>query len=129
MVTACGLQNGGLMNTCYPFNLPLIPEDQAPRNIALTISGTITKSGGGPAVDASVQLKQDGSPVGSPVLTGADGQYAISNAAAGTYTITVSLHGYEFGTIPDFTVSGDGKYWKSLGSKSSHETPKLWFEE
>jgi 3-hydroxymyristoyl/3-hydroxydecanoyl-(acyl carrier protein) dehydratase len=74
-----------------------------------TISGTITTdSPGGPASGASVQLKQNGADVGSPVITGADGTYTISNVLPGTnYMIEVFLDGYYpmGGSLADVTTA------------------------
>jgi formylglycine-generating enzyme required for sulfatase activity len=72
-----------------------------------TISGTIsTDNPGGPAVNAQVQLKQNGSSAGSPVLTGINGTYTINGVSAGFYSIEVSLSGYTPGATGDFAVSG-----------------------
>jgi formylglycine-generating enzyme required for sulfatase activity len=72
-----------------------------------TVSGTITTDNpGGPAVNAQVQLKQNGSSAGSPVLTGTNGTYTITGVSAGFYNIEVSLSGYTPGATGDFAVSG-----------------------
>jgi formylglycine-generating enzyme required for sulfatase activity len=72
-----------------------------------TVSGTITTDNpGGPAVSAQVQLKQNGSSTGSPVLTGTNGTYTITGVSAGFYNIEVSLTDYITGATGDFAVSG-----------------------
>jgi hypothetical protein len=60
-----------------------------------TISGKITTSDGGNAAGASVQLKKDAAIVGSAVKADSNGEYIISNVPAGSYTIEVSLSGYD----------------------------------
>jgi formylglycine-generating enzyme required for sulfatase activity len=74
-----------------------------------SISGTIiTDDPGGPASGASVQLKQGGTAVGSPVSTDGSGNYTIPDVPAGSgYTIEVSLSGYVTGTSPSFSVTGN----------------------
>jgi hypothetical protein len=72
-----------------------------------TISGTVSVNDSGSPAGAQVQLRQDGSPVGSVASADSNGAYTISGAAAGTYTIEVSLDGYTTGTIDPFTVSGN----------------------
>jgi hypothetical protein len=99
--------------SCYPFNISLKPE-QGSLNVTFIISGTITKSDGGNAAGASVQLKQNGFDVGSSVLTNADGTYTIGNVFAGTYTIEVSLTGYVTDAISAFTVSNANVTGKDL---------------
>jgi hypothetical protein len=90
---------------------PADPANQDPGTY--TISGTITKSNGGGAAGAAVQLKQGGSDIGSPVTVGANGAYAITGVSAGTYTIEVSLSGYANGTI-NVTVSNANLSGKDL---------------
>jgi uncharacterized repeat protein (TIGR02543 family) len=75
-----------------------------------TVGGTITKSGGGNAAGAAVRLKKNGIPIGKPV-TAEGGAYTTPAVPAGTYTIEVSLAGYEThtgsvtGTSSDVTES------------------------
>jgi fibronectin type 3 domain-containing protein len=73
-----------------------------------SVSGTIdTDNPGGPASNASVQLKRDGNNVGS-ASTDANGAYAIPDVPAETgYTIEVSLDGYLPETSASFDVSGN----------------------
>jgi hypothetical protein len=73
---------------------------------AYTISGTVSVNDSGSPAGAQVQLRQDGSPVGSVASADSNGAYTISGAAAGTYTIEVSLAGYTTGAIASFTVTG-----------------------
>jgi hypothetical protein len=74
-----------------------------------TISGTIrTNDPDAPAVEATVQLKQGASNVGSSVTSGGDGSYTISGVPADTgYTIEAALTGYTTGTSSAFDVSGN----------------------
>ncbi|MDR2029088.1 MAG: carboxypeptidase regulatory-like domain-containing protein, partial [Treponema sp.] len=73
-----------------------------------TVSGTIGVSdsgeGGSPS-GASVQLRQGGNAVGSAASAGAGGAYAITGVAPGTYTIEVTLDGYNPNTLSSVTVS------------------------
>jgi hypothetical protein len=75
--------------------------------IRYSVSGTITKSDGGNAEGASVQLKQDSNNVGGAATTDGSGAYTIPNVLPGTYTIAVTLAGYVTGTISSVTV-GEG---------------------
>jgi hypothetical protein len=79
-----------------------------------TVSGTITTSDDASAAGASVQLKADGTASGSPVTAGTNGTYTISGVPDGTYTIDVSLSGYNTGTITGVTVSGANVTGKNL---------------
>jgi hypothetical protein len=74
--------------------------------IRYEVSGVISKSNGGYAEGASVQLKQGVTDVGSPVSADEDGAYTIPGVLPGTYTIQVTLAGYQDGTITSFAVSG-----------------------
>jgi predicted phage tail protein len=89
---------------------------------AYTISGTITTSDGASAAGASVSLKQDGTPIGSAVSAGTNGAYTITAIPAGTYTIEVSLSGYDTGTIPAFTVSNANVTGKDLVLQKTADT-------
>jgi hypothetical protein len=72
-----------------------------------TVTGTITDSiTSDPLSGASVQLKQSGSNVGSPVTTDGDGEYSISGVIGGTYTIGVTKAAYNPGESGPFTVPG-----------------------
>jgi hypothetical protein len=72
------------------------------------ISGTITLDDpAGAAAGASVQLKQSGVDIGDPVLTQADGTYAITGVVYGVYTLEVSLAGYATAEIPAFAVGSN----------------------
>jgi hypothetical protein len=79
-----------------------------------TVSGTISLSGGGYASGASVQLKQSGTAVGSPVYADGGGAYTITGVGVGTYTIDVSLAGYATGSIPSFGMSSANVTGKNL---------------
>jgi hypothetical protein len=72
-----------------------------------TVSGTIyIDNPGGPANGASVQLQRNGSNVGSPVSTAANGTYAILDVPAGAgYILEVSLSGYVTETTASFDVA------------------------
>jgi hypothetical protein len=73
-----------------------------------TIVGTILKTGGGEsgaAAGALIKLKDSGNAlVGEPVNAGSNGYYSIPHVEPGTYTIEVSLAGFETGTSAGFTV-------------------------
>lgn len=65
------------------------------------ISGTVT-SGGAPLPGVTVVVG------GTPVVTGADGTYAVAGLFAGGYKVTPSLAGYTFNpTARDVTVGPD----------------------
>ena len=73
-----------------------------------TISGTIKGSDTGSGISgASVWLKNGSGPVGTPVLTDANGDYTISNVSAGTYSIDAGALNYYLGTISSVTVSAN----------------------
>lgn len=73
-----------------------------------TISGTIKGSDTGSGINgASVWLKNGSGPVGTPVLTDANGAYTISNVSAGSYSIDAGAPGYYLGTISSVTVSAN----------------------
>jgi hypothetical protein len=82
--------------------------------VQTTVSGTISKSDGGAASGASVQLKAGAAPLGAPVTAAADGTYTVSGVPDGAYTVEVSLSGYATGTVPSFTVSGANAGGKNL---------------
>jgi hypothetical protein len=79
-------------------------KDLALTKTVYTVSGTISVSDSGSPEGAQVQLKQGASAVGSAV-SASNGTYTISGVLPGTYTIDVSLAGYDTGTISSFTVS------------------------
>jgi hypothetical protein len=71
-----------------------------------TVHGTITTSDNASAAGAQVRLRQGGEDVaGKTAAADGSGAYAISDVAPGTYTIEVSLAGYDTGTIEAFTVA------------------------
>jgi uncharacterized repeat protein (TIGR02543 family) len=72
---------------------------------AFTVDGTITTNGSADGEGASIQLKLNGTPVGAPMTAGTGGAYAIPSVQAGTYTIDVSLAGYDDGAISGVTVT------------------------
>jgi hypothetical protein len=73
-----------------------------------SVSGTVSTSDSGSAQTAVVQRRQGGSAVsGKTASPDADGNYTITGVAEGSYTIEVSLAGYETGTIDDVEVDGD----------------------
>ena len=65
-------------------------DNQNPPAHNCSISGTITDSSGQPLV--GVEVSADG----HATTTAADGTYTIDGLAAGTYTVTPTLAGYEF---------------------------------
>lgn len=69
-----------------------------------TISGTIVDKDRNGIKDVSLQLKNSGVNVGSPVTTDSNGAYIISGVAAGTYGIEVSKEGYTTGYMRGVTV-------------------------
>jgi formylglycine-generating enzyme required for sulfatase activity len=93
----------------YTLTMPAADVTVRAEFVLCSISGTITTNNpGGPASSASVQLKQDGVNIGSPVSTDGSGAYTSPTVPAGTgYTIEVSLSGYVTGTVPSFGVTGD----------------------
>lgn len=73
-----------------------------------SISGTV-REGANPLTGVTVTLLNDnGQPVGSPVITGADGTYTFTNIIAGTYSVTATLQCYRFSTTVTMplTVAG-----------------------
>jgi uncharacterized repeat protein (TIGR02543 family) len=72
-----------------------------------SVSGTVSKSGGGAVSGAAVYLEKAGANSGVSTSTGSNGSYAIADVAAGTYTIRVSLAGYDPVTTSPFTVNED----------------------
>lgn len=84
--------------------------DDDPRVEELTptysIGGTITKSDGGAASGASVQLQNpaNGNNLGQ-TTTDANGTYTFSGLLAGAYKIIVTLNGYETASIGDIDVT------------------------
>jgi uncharacterized repeat protein (TIGR02543 family) len=79
--------------------------DPAPQ--VFTVSGTVSKSGGGAASGAMVSLEKEGANSSIVTSAGSDGAYAITDVTAGTYTITASLAGYDPVTSPAFEVNGN----------------------
>jgi hypothetical protein len=76
--------------------------------VRFRVSGLITlDSPAGAAEGASVQLKQSGQDIGSPVLTDANGAYEITGLLTGVYTLEVSLAGYVTVEIPAFAVNAN----------------------
>jgi len=74
------------------------------------ISGTVTDSeSGDPLSGATVVISSGfgGTAVRDTVTTGADGTFSFEELAAGTYTVTVSLSGYETFTRRNVTVRED----------------------
>ncbi|KAA6332572.1 Serine-aspartate repeat-containing protein D, partial [termite gut metagenome] len=73
-----------------------------------SIGGTVTKSDGGVAAGASVQLQSaaDGSNLGQ-TTTDAAGVYAFAGLTAGAYKIVVTLNGYETATIGDIELKSN----------------------
>jgi len=72
-----------------------------------SISGTVTKSDGSPAANASVQVLKadDKTYVGEAATANSSGQYTVSEIPAGAYLIIVKLDGFETATISDVTVT------------------------
>ncbi|MDR1173010.1 MAG: carboxypeptidase-like regulatory domain-containing protein, partial [Bacteroidales bacterium] len=80
-------------------------QEDAPQ--VFNIGGTVTKSDGGAAAGASVMLVKisDGSNAGESPVSAA-GEYIITSVIAGNYKITVTLNGYETGSIDEIKVTG-----------------------
>jgi protocatechuate 3,4-dioxygenase beta subunit len=94
--------------------------------VTYTVSGTISvddSAGGGSPSGATVQLRNDTGPVGTAVSADAEGVYAISGVAPGTYTIEVSLEGYTTGTIDNVEVSAADVTGKDLELKKTVVVP------
>ncbi|MCK4325062.1 MAG: carboxypeptidase regulatory-like domain-containing protein, partial [Armatimonadetes bacterium] len=70
--------------------------------VACGISGTITKSGGGPL--AGVEVTADG----HSATTAGDGTYAITGLTPGTYTVTPALTEYTFAPPDDEVILTQG---------------------
>jgi hypothetical protein len=73
-----------------------------------SIGGTATKSDGGAASGASVQLQNasDGNRLGQ-TTTDAAGAYTFSGFPAGVYKIVVTLNGYETAILADFDLKSN----------------------
>jgi hypothetical protein len=73
-----------------------------------SIGGTVTKSDGGAASGASIQLQNaaDGSNLGQ-TTTDVSGAYAFSGLPAGAYKIVVTFNGYETATIGGIDLRSD----------------------
>jgi hypothetical protein len=86
------------MATSEPCALPQISASNA---VTMTVSigglkgfARYGNNPGTPLDGLKITLKQGGSPVGSPVMTGASGYYEFSNLAGGTYDLEISsAHG------------------------------------
>ncbi|MDR3217808.1 MAG: carbohydrate-binding domain-containing protein [Dysgonamonadaceae bacterium] len=79
------------------------PTEEAPQTY--NVSGTVSKSDGGAAANASVMLVKtsDNSDAGqSP--TNAAGEYIVTGVSAGSYKIIATLNGYETGTIENVNI-------------------------
>jgi len=72
-----------------------------------TVSGTVSDTNGDPVPGAMVSLEDaDGSEAGS-AMSDADGAFSISGVAAGSYTVTVGLDGFQSSSqAVDVTASG-----------------------
>ncbi|MDR1723141.1 MAG: carbohydrate-binding domain-containing protein [Tannerella sp.] len=102
-------------NTTTIANVKITSSDITGQNIVLqkitvptySISGTVTKSDGSPAANASVQVLKasDKTTVGETVTTNESGQYAIENIPEGEYLIIIKLDGYETATLTDISVT------------------------
>ena len=69
-----------------------------------SISGTVTKIGGGPLQGVTITLSGAGS---GTTTTGPDGRYTLTGLAIGSYTVTPSLAGYTFNPPSrSVTISG-----------------------
>jgi hypothetical protein len=75
--------------------------------------GGVSTSDDGNLAGAVVRLKQGNASVPS-VTAATSGAYTITDVATGTYTIEVTLDGYDAGTIPLFTVSDANVTGKNL---------------
>lgn len=74
--------------------------------VVVTVSGIVTDINTNTAiVGASVQLKSEGSNIGSAVTTNGSGAYSISGVFAGLYTVEVSAAGYNTVTSSVFVVA------------------------
>ncbi len=74
-------------------SLPFAPDASAGRQGDTTLRGTVIDTAGAPAGFATVYLRAADGAVAGGVTAGEDGRYEL-RAAAGTYTLTVSLVGY-----------------------------------
>jgi uncharacterized repeat protein (TIGR02543 family) len=83
------------------------------------VSGTVTKSDGGEANGAMVNLRKNNDTPGITVSTGDDGRYVLRGFKQGTYTITASLEGYSYFT-DTVGVSGDITYDITLQKSTSY---------
>lgn len=80
-----------------------------------TVIGTITGSDAPGGLAATVQLKQNGANVGSPVTAGTNGSYTIAGVPAGTgYTVEASTSGYVTATTAAFSVTNVNATGKDL---------------
>jgi hypothetical protein len=91
--------------------------------ITYSVSGTVSKSDGGGASGASVQLRKDGSAVGSAVTANGSGEYAISGVRPGTYAIEGSLADYISGSTGSFTISNGNVTGKNLTLQKGAPAP------
>jgi hypothetical protein len=84
---------------------------------AYSVRGVISVSdsgSGGSPNGAKVQLRQSGSPAGSPATANNSGSYTINGVAVGTYTIEASLTGYTSNLSESFAVSAANVTGKNL---------------
>ena len=76
--------------------------------ITCAVRGKITGSDAPNGLAATIQLKQNGSNVGSPVTAGADGTFHILDVPRGTgYSVSASMAGYTTGTSSAFSIEYD----------------------
>ena len=77
--------------------------EEAPQ--VYSLSGTVAKSDGGTASGASVMVMKISDGTTSQSLTNAAGEYIITGLSAGSYKITITLNGYDTGSVDEATVS------------------------
>jgi hypothetical protein len=72
-----------------------------------TIGGQITKSDDGLGTPEVTLLNQDGEAIGGPIPTDSNGNFSFPGLDPGTYTVEVSLSGYETSQTLFFTVDSE----------------------
>ena len=82
-------------------------QTSAPANTQSSISGTIIDQQGAVAVGAQVQLTHGGETAGRQVQSGANGQFAFSNVAPGSYQLTITAPGFESKTVTGTLATGE----------------------
>lgn len=99
---------GGTAYTGYRSSVEILTGKLVERNIALTpaapVTGVVTGSGGAPLSGVPVSLTDgSGNTLYGPAQSGADGTYRITDAPAGSYTLTVPTGTYGGTTYGAYT--------------------------